>query len=253
MALTDKTALVTGAGSGIGRAIAEIFASEGAHVLVNDLTDAGKGVADQISGIFLKADLSEREDVRRLAKRAIEQKGRVDILVNNAGFQHVAPVDEFPEDIWVKMIQVMLIAPFQLTKHLVPGMKENGWGRIINISSVHGVVASPYKTAYISAKHGLIGLTKTAALELGSFGITVNAICPAYVQTPIVANQIKDQAATHGISEEEVIDKIMLEPAAIKRLIEPKEIADLALFLASDKASAMTGAAHLMDLGWSAR
>lgn len=244
---------MTGAGSGIGKAIAETFASEGAYVLVNDSADAGQAVADQIGGTFIKADLSDREDVRRLAKRAIEAKGHVDVLVNNAGFQHIAPVEEFPEDMWVKMIQVMLIAPFQLIKHLVPGMKANGWGRIINISSLHGVVASPYKSAYISAKHGLIGLTKTVALEVGTSGITVNAICPAYVRTPIVDNQIKDQAATHGISEEEVIDKIMLEPAAIKRLIEPEEVADLALFLASEKASTITGAAHMMDLGWTAR
>ncbi|MEE8212872.1 MAG: SDR family oxidoreductase, partial [Acidiferrobacterales bacterium] len=134
-----------------------------------------------------------------------------------------------------------------------PAMKQNKWGRIINMSSLHGIVASPYKSAYIAAKHGLIGLTKTVALELGEFGITANAICPAYVRTPIVDNQIRDQAAAHGIGEDEVIEKIMLEPAAIKRLIQPEEVADLALFLASDKASAITGAAHMIDLGWTAR
>jgi 3-hydroxybutyrate dehydrogenase len=253
MELNGKTALVTGAGSGIGKAIATAFANEGANVLVNDLTEAGRAVADDIGGTFIKADLSDREAVVALARHALEACGRIDILVNNAGFQHVAPVEEFPEETWVKMIQVMLIAAFQLTKHLAPAMKQNKWGRIINMSSLHGIVASPYKSAYIAAKHGLIGLTKTVALELGEFGITANAICPAYVRTPIVDNQIRDQAAAHGIGEDEVIEKIMLEPAAIKRLIQPEEVADLALFLASDKASAVTGAAHMIDLGWTAR
>ena len=253
MELDGKTALVTGAGSGIGKAIATAFANEGTNVLVNDLTEAGRAVADDIGGTFIKADLSDREAVVALARDALEACGRIDILVNNAGFQHVAPVEEFPEETWVKMIQVMLIAAFQLTKHLAPAMKQNKWGRIINMSSLHGIVASPYKSAYIAAKHGLIGLTKTVALELGEFGITANAICPAYVRTPIVDNQIRDQAAAHGIGEDEVIEKIMLEPAAIKRLIQPEEVADLALFLASDKASAITGAAHMIDLGWTAR
>ncbi len=253
MELDGKSALVTGAGSGIGKAIATAFANEGANVLVNDLTEAGRAVADDIGGTFIKADLSDREAVVALARHALEACGRIDILVNNAGFQHVAPVEEFPEETWVKMIQVMLIAAFQLTKHLAPAMKQNKWGRIINMSSLHGIVASPYKSAYIAAKHGLIGLTKTVALELGEFGITANAICPAYVRTPIVDDQIRDQAAAHGIGEDEVIEKIMLEPAAIKRLIQPEEVADLALFLASDKASAITGAAHMIDLGWTAR
>lgn len=253
MELEGKVALVTGAASGIGEAIAERFAKEGAHVLVNDLTDGGQAVAERIGGTFLKGDLSAVDEVRRLAQRALDVRGRVDVLVNNAGFQHVAPVEEFPEETWVTMIHVMLVAPFQLIKYLVPGMKERGWGRIINVSSLHGVVASPYKTAYISAKHGLIGLTRTVALEVAQDGITVNAICPAYVRTPLVEKQIAAQAATHGISEAEVIDKIMLEPAAIKRLIEPEEVAEFALYLASDKAASFTGAVHLMDLGWTAR
>jgi 3-hydroxybutyrate dehydrogenase len=253
MELTGRTALVTGAGSGIGRAIAELFANEGAFVLVNDFADAGEAVAKQVGGRFLKADLSDQESVRKLARQALDAKGRVDILVNNAGFQHMSPVEDFPEDMWTKMIQVMLIAPFQLTKHLLPAMKQNGWGRIINMSSIHGVVASPYKSAYTCAKHGLIGLTKTVALEAGVAGVTVNAICPAYVHTPIVDNQIKAQAATHGIPEEEVVSKIMLEPAAIKRMMKPEEVAQLALFLASEKASAITGGAHMIDLGWTAR
>ncbi len=253
MQLRDKTALVTGAGSGLGKAIAEAFAREGAHVLVNDFADTGAAVAKAIAGTFIKADLSDQESVRRLARQALDARGRVDILVNNAGFQHMSPVDEFPEDMWTKMIQVMLIAPFQLTKHLLPAMKAKRWGRIINMSSIHGVVASPYKSAYTAAKHGLIGLTKTVALEAGAFNVTVNAICPAYARTPIVDKQIKAQALAHGIREEEVVGKIMLEPAAIKRMIEPEEIAELALYLASDKAAVITGASHLIDLGWTAR
>lgn len=253
MSMQGKIALVTGAASGIGRAIAETYAKHGVHVIVSDVSDAGGLVAQQIGGSFIKADLSDQDEVRRLAHDALAVRGRVDILVNNAGFQHVSPVEDFPEDMWAKMIQVMLVAPFQLIKHLVPAMKNNGWGRIINMSSIHGVVASPYKSAYIAAKHGLIGLTKTAALELGAYGITVNAICPAYVRTAIVDKQIEVLAATHGLPEQEVVSKIMLEPAAIKRMIKHEEVAELALFLTSEKAGAITGAAHMIDLGWTAR
>ena len=249
----DNVALVTGAGSGIGLAIAEAFAREGIHVLVNDVSPSAAAVARRIGGTFLRADLSDGDAVRGLAKAALAARGRVDILVNNAGFQHVAPVEDFPEEVWSRLLQVMLTAPFQLIKYLVPGMKERGWGRIINVSSLHGVVASPYKCAYVSAKHGMIGLTRTVALEMAAHGITVNAICPAYVRTPLVEHQIQAQAETHGIPQSEVIERIMLEPAAIKRLIEPEEVAEFALFLASEKGKSFTGATHLMDLGWTAR
>lgn len=253
MDLTGKVALVTGAGSGIGRAIAETFARAGASVIIHDVTPAAKEVADAVGGHFVQADLSDQPAVRRLAEASQRAQGRVDILVNNAGFQHIAPVDEFPEEMWSKMLQVLLTAPFQLIKYLVPDMKRRGWGRIINVASVHGLVASPYKAAYISAKHGLIGLTKTVALEVGGDGITVNALCPAYVRTPLVERQIADQARTRGIPENEVIERVMLEPAAIKRLIEPHEVADFALYLASDRAAVITGAVHTIDLGWTAR
>ena len=252
--MQNKTALITGAGSGIGRAIAEAFAREGARVLVHDVTAHSQTVADALGMPFLQADLSDQAAVRELAQRALAvANGRVDILVNNAGFQSIHSVEDFPEDTWNNMLQVMLTAPFQLIKYLLPPMKRNKWGRVINISSLHGLVASPFKSAYISAKHGLIGLTKTVALETGSDGITVNAICPAYVRTPIVDKQIADQARSQNISEADVIDKVMLAPAAIKRLIEPEEIAEFVLYLVSDKASFITGAAHSIDLGWTAR
>ena len=250
---TNKVALITGAGSGIGRAMAVAFAERGARLVVNDVLETGRQVADELGGTFLKADLSDMDETRELCRRATELEGGVDILVNNAGFQHIAPVEEFPEEVWSKLIQVLLVAPFQTTKHLLPVMKERGWGRIINISSIHGLVASPYKSAYVAAKHGLIGLTKTVALEAGTYGVTVNAICPGYTRTPFVEVQIGDQARTRGITEDEVVDEVMLEPAAIKRLIEPEEIAGLAVFLASEDARSITGAAYAVDAGWTVR
>jgi 3-hydroxybutyrate dehydrogenase len=253
MELEGKVALVTGAGSGIGLAISKAFVAEGAQVLMNDLPGGGEAEAAGLGATLLPADLSDPEAVRALARRAIAVHGRVDILVNNAGFQHVSPVEDFPEEVWSKLLQVMLTAPFQLTKYLVPGMKSRGWGRIVNVSSLHGVVASPFKCAYVSAKHGMIGLTRTVALEVAGHGVTVNAICPAYVRTPLVEKQIAAQAQTHGIPESEVVAKVMLEPAAIKHLIEPEEVADFAVFLASERGRSFTGAAHLMDLGWTAR
>ena len=252
MQLKNRTALITGASSGIGKAIAEVFAREGARLILNDLEPGAARLAQALGGVFIQADLSDQSSVRALAQRALEL-GPVDILVNNAGLQRINPVDEYPEDTWNMMLQVLLTAPFQLIKYTLPGMKQRRWGRIINIASLHGLVASPYKSAYISAKHGLLGLTKTVALEVGEYGITCNAICPAYVRTPLVESQIADQARTLSIPEAEVIEKVMLAPAAIKRLIEPEEVAEYALFLASDRAGAITGSAQVIDLGWTAR
>ena len=252
MQLKNKTALITGAGSGIGKAIAEVFAREGARLILNDLAPSAAELARALGGVFIQADLSDQSSVRALAQRALEL-GPVDILVNNAGLQRINPVDEYPEDTWNMMLQVLLTAPFQLIKYTLPGMKQRRWGRIINVASLHGLVASPYKSAYISAKHGLLGLTKTVALEVGEYGITCNAICPASVRTPLVESQIADQARTLNIPEAEVIERVMLAPAAIKRLIEPEEVAEYALFLASERAGAITGSAQVIDLGWTAR
>lgn len=251
--LLGKVAVVTGAASGLGKATAERLATEGAQVVVADISDKGAEVADAIGGLFVRGDSSRREDCKALVDATLTRYGTVHILVNNAGFQHVSPLEDFPEDMWEKMMAVMLTAPFLLTRYCWPAMQKQQWGRVVNICSIHGLVASPHKVGYISAKHGLIGLTRTAALEGGPFGITANAICPAYVRTPLVDNQIADQAKTRGIPVEEVIEKVMLEPAAIKRLIEPEEVADFVAYLCTPAAGVITGAALTMDLGWTAR
>lgn len=252
MELRGKTALITGGAGGIGRAIAEVFAREGAKLLLTDFSASGAQTAQTLGATFLQADLSDPEEVNRLAREALRE-GPVDILVNNAGLQRVHPVEEFPLETWNLMLQVLLTAPFQLTQALLVGMKERRWGRILNIASIHALVASPNKAAYVAAKHGLLGLTKTVALEAAEYGITCNAICPAYVRTALVESQIADQAHTLGIPEAEVVERVMLAPAALKRLIEAQEVAEFALFLVSERGSTITGSAQTMDLGWIAR
>jgi 3-hydroxybutyrate dehydrogenase len=253
--LTGKSALVTGAASGIGSAIALDLAGRGAKVLLADLDEGQlRAVAGPLIGVVVqRADISSRDDCNALVEHARREWGGIDILVNNAGLQFVSPVEDFPEDRWEYLIRVMLTGAFLLTKYALPDMYRRGWGRIVNIASVHGVVASPYKSAYVSAKHGLLGLTKTVALEAAGKGVTVNAICPSYVRTPLVERQVADQARTNRMSEAEVIEKIMLAPAAIKRLLEPPEVAAYVAFLCSDEASGITGSAQLMDVGWTAR
>lgn len=248
-----RVAIVTGAASGIGRAIAEAFAQEGIQVVVADLNiEHGQCAADATGGHFVMVDLAVKDDCRRLVDESLAYYGSVDILVNNAGMQHVDSIEMFPVDIWDKMLAVMLTAPFLLTKYVWQTMKASGWGRIVNVASIHSRVASPYKSAYVAAKHGLIGLTRTAALEGGAHGITANAICPAYVDTAIVKDQIANQARTRGLPPQDVIEQVMLEPAAIKRLISPDEVASLAVYLCSDAAGAVTGADWTIDLGWTA-
>jgi 3-hydroxybutyrate dehydrogenase len=241
--LTGHSALVTGGASGIGRACAVRLSRAGAFVRVLDLDgEAAGGVAEDIGGEALQADLSDYAVLDSLAVEA-------DIVVNNAGLQHVAAVEEFPPERFSMILRIMLEAPFRIVQKALPGMYEKGWGRVINVSSIHGMVASPYKSAYISAKHGLEGFSKTVALEGGAKGVTSNCICPAYVRTPLVENQIEDQARSHGISEDEVVEEIMLTEPAIKRLIEPEEVAEFAAFLCTPEASFINGASLVMDGG----
>jgi 3-hydroxybutyrate dehydrogenase len=245
--LTGRSALVTGAASGIGRACAHRLAAAGAEVTVVDLNgDATKEAAEECGGKAVEADLSDRAVLDSLEVEA-------DIVVNNAGLQHVAAIEEFPPERFSLIVRLMLEAPFRLVQKALPRMYESEWGRVVNISSVHGLRASPYKSAYVAAKHGLEGLSKVIALEGGPKGVTSNCICPAYVRTPLVESQIADQARIHGISEEEVIEKIMLTEPAIKRLIEPEEVAELAAFLCAPEASFINGSSLVMDGGWTAR
>jgi 3-hydroxybutyrate dehydrogenase len=249
-----KVAIVTGAASGIGLACAERLAADGCAVVLADVNEkAGLEQSKRIGGSFVAADLSRREGCKALVEKTLAKHGTVHILVNNAGYQHIAPLEEFPEEQWERMLGLMLTAPFLLTRYCWPAMKRQKWRRVVNIGSIHALIASPFKVGYIAAKHGLLGLTRTAALEGGEHGITVNAVCPAYVRTPLIDQQIADQAAANRLSPEEVIEKVMLAPAAVKRLIEPAEVAGFVAYLCSDAAGVITGAALTMDLGWTAR
>jgi len=244
--LSGRRALITGGASGIGRACAERLAADGAEVLVVDRdAEAARTVAEQIGGTAVAVDLTDLEAVDALDLA-------VDILVNNAGLQHVAPVHEFPVDRFSYILRLMLEAPFRLVRGALPHMYEQGWGRVVNISSVHGLRASAFKSAYVTAKHGLEGLSKVIALEGAEHGVTSNCVNPAYVRTPLVEGQIAGQAKAHGLSEDEVIGQVMLAPAAIKRLIEPAEVADAVAWLCSPAATSVTGTSLVMDGGWTA-
>ena len=245
--LTGKRAVVTGGASGIGAAIAQALAGAGAKVTVADLDgEAAARVADPIGGETWQVDLSKPADLDDLTLDA-------DVLVNNAGVQTVSAVEDFDPARWRFIVDLMLVAPFQLARAVLPGMYERGWGRVVNVSSVHGLRASPYKSAYVSAKHGLEGLSKTIALEGGGGGVTSNCVNPSYVRTPLVEKQIADQARIHGIPEDEVVEKIMLTESAVKRLVEPAEVADLVLWLTGDTAAMVNGASYTMDGGWTAK
>jgi 3-hydroxybutyrate dehydrogenase len=241
-----RAVLVTGAASGIGRAVAERLLSGGAQVLSVDLEAAGPGEA-------FAADLTTREGNRAAVQAALERFGRLDAVVPNAGFQHVAPVEEFPEDRWDAIISLLLTSPFLLARAAWPALRESGDGRFVVIASVHALVASPFKAAYVSAKHGVLGLVKTLALEGAEHGVTATAVCPGYVRTPLVENQLADQAKARGIPEERVLEDVILEPHAIKRLIEPEEVAGTVSFLLGPDGRAFTGVPVTMDQGWSAR
>ena len=252
--IEGKVAIVTGAASGIGLAVARDFAKHGIRVTLSDIDiEGGQAAAAELPGArFQAADMAQSADIQRLVADTIAAEGQVDILVNNAGIQYVAPITEFPEAKWRQIIDLMLTAPFLLTKAVLPEMYTRKWGRIINIASVHALRASAFKSAYVSAKHGLLGLTRVTALEGAEHGVTCNAICPSYVRTPLVEKQIADQARVHGIPESEVVEKIMVAEAPIHRLLEPEEIAQLVTYLCTNAASGITGSAQSIDCGWTA-
>ena len=249
-----KVAIVTGAASGIGEAIARDLAGRGASVVLADVDEVrGSAIAAELPGArFRHTDLSQADSCRALVSQTLATEHRVDILVNNAGIQHVSPIVDFPEQKWRQIIEIMLTSPFLLTQGVLPDMYSRGWGRIINIGSIHSLIASPFKSAYVAAKHGLLGLTRVTALEGAEHGVTCNAICPSYVRTALVEKQITDQSRIHGIPESEVVEKIMLTETAVKRLLEPAEVAKYAAYLCSDDAGGITGSAQVMDCGWTA-
>jgi 3-hydroxybutyrate dehydrogenase len=243
-----KSALVTGAGSGIGRAIAARLEADGFEVLAVDLAPEPDG-----PGVPHQADLTDRESNGAAVGAALERFGRLDVVVAGAGIQHVAPVDEFPPEQWERIIALMLTSPFLLAHHAWPALAASGAGRFVAIASAHGLVASPYKAAYVSAKHGLLGLVKTLALEGAEHGIAATAVCPGYVRTPLLERQISDQARAHGLPEDRVIEEVILAPHAVKQLIEPQEVADVVAFLTGPSGRSFTGAPVTMDYGWTAR
>ena len=246
--MDEKAAVVTGAASGIGRAIAQRLTDDGWHVLAVDLEPAEDGPGEPHT-----ADLTTREGNATAIEAARERFGRLDAVIANAGFQHVAPVEEFPEDRWDAMIALLLTSPFLLARAAWPPLRESGDGRYVAIASVHGLVASPFKAAYVSAKHGLLGLVKTLALEGAGDGISACAVCPGYVRTPLVENQVAAQAEAHGMPEERVLEDVILAPHAVKRLIEPDDVAETVAFLLGPAGAAFTGSAVSMDQGWTAR
>ncbi len=258
--LKGKSAIVTGSTSGIGLVIAKTLAAQGVNIVINGLGDATAIETERagleknygIRALYSNADMTNPEQIRAMVALAGKEFGGPDILVNNAGIQHVAPLDEFPEEKWDQIIAINLTALFHSTKAAGIAMKKKGWGRIINIASVHGLVASEFKSAYVTAKHGVVGLTKATALDFAQSGITCNAICPGYALTPLVEKQIPEQAKAHGISEKEVTDQVFLKEHAIKEFVSVEQIANLALYLCGDLARTTTGTAIAIDAGWSA-
>lgn len=253
-----KVAVITGSTSGIGLAYARAFAANGANVVINGLGDAAAIEAERskietefgVKALYSPANMLDAEEIAGMIKLAETELGSCDILVNNAGIQHVEPIETFPVDMWNKIIGINLSSAFFAMRAAIPGMKARKWGRIINTASAHALVASPFKSAYVSAKHGIAGLTKTAALETATFGITVNAICPGYVWTPLVEKQIPDTAKARGMTEEQVKNDVILAAQPTKQFVTVEEVAALAVFLASDDARSITGSMQQIDGGW---
>lgn len=261
MSLKGKSAIVTGSTSGIGKAIAEGLARAGANVMINGFgpmmeieQDRAKLEAETgVRVLYNGADMTKPAEIEAMVEEAASEFGSVDILVNNAGIQFVSPVDEFPPEKWDAIIAINMSSNFHTIRAALPLMKQQGWGRIINVASAHGLRASPYKSAYVTAKHGVLGLTKTVALEVAQQNITCNAICPGYVKTPLVEGQIPDQAKAHNMSEEDVVKNVMLAPQPTRKFVEVEEIAETALFLCSDGAQSITGTEISVDGGWVAK
>lgn len=254
-----KTVLITGSTSGIGHSIAIAFASKGYNIMFHGLEANGNEIAKKVAAKydvetdFSNANLMYPQEIEKLVNETHEKFGAIDVLVNNAGIQFVSPIEEFPLEKWNSIIAVNLTATFVASKAVWGKMKQKGFGRIINISSVHGLRASEYKSAYVSAKHGIIGLTKVLGLEGAGSNITCNAICPGYVKTPLVEGQIKNQSKAHGLSEEEVVQKVMLKKQAVKEFIPEEKISELALFLAAENSTAITGSSYTLDGGWTSQ
>lgn len=260
MFLKGKTAIVTGSTSGIGLAYAKAFAAEGANVMINGFGDAAaieteRAALEATSGakaLYDAADMTKPDQIAAMVARAADALGSVDIIVNNAGIQHVAPIEEFPVEKYDAIIAINLSSAWHMTRAAVPHMKAKGWGRVINTASAHSLVASPNKSAYVMAKHGIAGLTKTVALEVATHGITVNCISPGYVWTPLVENQIPDTMKTRGMTREQVINDVLLDAQPTKEFVLPEQVAALALFLCRNEAASITGANYAMDGGWTA-
>jgi 3-hydroxybutyrate dehydrogenase len=258
--LKDKTAVVTGSNSGIGLGIAEALAAAGCNVVLNSFTDSAEdhALAERIAAAhgvqakYMRADMAKPGECRRLVEQATEAFGPVQVLVNNAGIQHVARVEEFPPERWDAIIAINLSSAFHTIAAAIPGMRQAGWGRIVNIASAHGLTASPFKSAYIAAKHGLVGLTKTVALELAEENVTCNTICPGYVLTPLVENQIADQMKVHGLSRERVVREVMLQRQPTRQFARVEDIGAMTVFLCSDAAAQITGTTLSVDGGWTA-
>lgn len=254
-------AVVTGSTSGIGLGVATAFAAEGWNVMLNGFGDPDEierirsGLEDKFGAkiLYHGADMTKPEEIRDLVAKAEGAFGQIDVLVNNAGIQHVSPVEDFPEEKWNAIIAINMSSTFHTTKAVFRGMKERGFGRLINIASAHGLVASPFKSAYVTAKHGVVGFTKTIALEGAEFGVTCNAICPGYVKTPLVEKQIPDTAKARNMTEEEVIQKVILEAQPTKQFVTVEQIGSMAVYLCSPNASQITGAALQIDGGWVAK